>query len=40
MEYDLDSQSYTLRGGIHPVKWGITEPTVNVEVVKDVTHYM
>ena len=40
MEYNLDSQGYTLRGGINPVKWRITELTINVQVLKDVNHYI
>ena len=37
MEYETDSQCYTLRGGINPVKWGITEQTVNDSFYKVLT---
>ena len=38
MKYKLDSQGYTLRGGINLIKWGITSQTVYDE--KGINNYI
>ena len=40
MKHKLDSQYYTLRGGINIIKWGITSQTVYDEVVEGINSYI